>query len=623
MILIVPTDLPPTVGRGRYLYIGGIIAMGKLKSLFEEQKNDVKEIFIKYIATIAAVFLFCVVTIINIDVDRSTEIYEEIMAFFAIFAAGSFFIETVLKKNKLLMYAVDALVAFVLTLMGFNLDEWVSQDALETFEKFFALYIMLLIGTGLYVIIRNSGLSFQRYANTVILNFLRWGFIFIIFNIGMYLILAIFSALIFHIRIYEFFDKLELLLTGLLYFPYALICIVAKKEEKPKFFKVVIKYILMPMLLIAMGIIYIYILKMIFTLNVPNNEVFYICAGVFAFGFYISTMAYAYVDDVDEEIKPLGIYDKIIKYLKYGFIPMVLLEIYAIGVRIAEYGVTEDRYMAVVFIIAQIIYLAWEPIDKLISGFRRSDEKKVSGYYDENGNYVEIDVNSDDVAANADKKTGFGKNYEKLIFVGILMYTFVVIIPPVNMDYTCYASQKKRFEKAMSEGDYISAKSALNELEYSKYGKRYIDTNYTQEELQELNAKYYDSRQDGYNTVYGKLVSISYDKDNIDISGYSRMYPLSVYYGTKGDMHDLELDITPDNYHGNEAIVLRDVSVIVNDAITQYEDMRDRYDYNTEPAYEYICSGNVKLMLTHVSFDYFEDGKTIDGLSMTGYILVK
>lgn len=579
--------------------------MGKLKNLLEEQKNELKDIFVKYIVTIISVFVLCILVIIwdEVSVDFD-DIFEQFITFMGIFICGTFFIETVIKKNKVVMYFIDAFVSFVWTILGYNLYDWIGERASDNFYKFFVLYIMLILGISFYRIIRRSGLSFQKYITKVIINFVKWGLIFLVIDIGIAVILGIFDSLIFDIDYFDVFFNLQLLMAGLIYFPYALICIMAEEEEKTKFFKVVAKFIAMPILLIAMAIIYLYILKIIFTRNVPKNEVFYICAGVFSLGFVVNTMAYAYIDGVDSSVSDentLSVYDKIIKYLKYGFIPMVLLEMYSIGVRIAQYGVTDSRYMAVVFIIAQIIYLAWEPINKLISGVGRGKKDAV---------YV-----------------GYGKGYEKFIFVAIVIYVIVVMLPVVNIDFVCYNSQKHRMEKALDRNDYATALSSYSELKFNIYGKKYIDKNYSKEDIEKLHADYYNDNDynSSYN-YYGTYISPSYSSSNINIAGYSRMYTFSHdWYSVEIDIKNAHLEIEPITAVKNEDVSIKidDISDIIEDALTDdgyYSD--DRYNNSTISAREYIY-GDKKLVITDIRFRYYEDGSTIEDLYLRGYVLIK
>lgn len=587
--------------------------MGKIKELFHEQKVDVKEVFFKYISTIIAVFCACIVVILDMDIGSSSgDTVEQIMTFFVIYAAGSFFIETLFNNNRVIMYVINAFVSFVLTIFAFNLDDWISTHALETYAKYFVLYILIILGISFYVIIKNSGLSFQKYVTTVLLSFVKWGFIFIVLNLGIVVILGIFNSLILRIDVFEIVTKMELLFTGIIYFPYALICILAKKEDRSKFYKVVAKYVLMPILLIAIAIIYLYIVKMVFTLSVPKNEVFGICSMVFCFGFVINIMAYSYIDD-DESVNgsELTFYDKLIKYLKYTFIPMVILEMYSMGVRIGDYGVTGDRYLGVIFIIAQIIYLAWEPIDKLLESFRK---ERAEG--EESGNISELR-----------KKAGFGKGYEKLIFVAIIIYIFVVIFPLTNIEFVCYKSQKKRMEKAMDSQDYVTAMGAYNELKYNSYGEKYIDENYTKEDIENLHANYNSTRETNDYYYYGVYISPSYPLSDIDIRGYSKMYCFNTNSYDKDDIKNISLSIAPENfdYNGDYYLEIKDVSRIVNQAI---EDS----DYNNDKRYEYrepnklqeiIYDNNIKIVISDITFTYYEDGSTISDLRVKGYVLVK
>ncbi len=592
--------------------------MGKIKELFHEQKVDVKEVFFKYISTIIAVFCACIVVILDMDIGSSSgDTVEQIMTFFVIYAAGSFFIETLFNNNRVIMYVINAFVSFVLTIFAFNLDDWISTHALETYVKYFVLYILIILGISFYVIIKNSGLSFQKYVTTVLLSFVKWGFIFIVLNLGIVVILGIFNSLILRIDVFEIVTKMELLFTGIIYFPYALICILAKKEDRSKFYKVVAKYILMPILLIAIAIIYLYIVKMVFTLSVPKNEVFGICSMVFCFGFVINIMAYSYLDVEDEDSpfgRPLTTYEKVIKYLKYAFIPMVILEIYSIGIRIGDYGLTEDRYMGVIFIIAQIIYLAWEPIDKFLESFRKEKNKE-----EESSNIPGLRKSS---------KAGYGRGYEKFIFVVIILYIFVFLVPVTSVEYTCYRSQRKRMEQALNRQDYVTAMGAYNVLRYNSYGEKYIDEKYTNEDIENLHTYYYEIKTgDNQYNAYGVYINPSYSTSDINIKGYSKMYKFSVNDYQKEDMKNMNLQISLDNfdYNNKNYLEINDLSDVIERALKDYGyNQKERgYNYNTTKPQEFMYDSNIKIIISNIRFSYYEDGSTIGDLYMEGYILVK
>ena len=47
--------------------------------------------------------------------------------------------------------------------------------------------------------------------------------------------------------------------------------------------------------------------------------------------------------------------DKVNRAIPYLFTPFIFLQIYSMGIRIKEYGLTESRYIAVILIIFEII----------------------------------------------------------------------------------------------------------------------------------------------------------------------------------------------------------------------------------------------------------------------------
>ena len=80
-----------------------------------------------------------------------------------------------------------------------------------------------------------------------------------------------------------------------------------------------------------------YIIKIIVFKDMPSNQIFRILAALFILGCPIWTMVCNFKEDT--------IIDKINKLLPKLFIPFIILQIYSIGVRILENGITENRYL--------------------------------------------------------------------------------------------------------------------------------------------------------------------------------------------------------------------------------------------------------------------------------------
>ncbi len=583
--------------------------MGKLKIIMNDQKNAVRNIFFRYIATISSIILVSIIFVfLNITHYRygAGDVIDKVLSFLYLFAVGAFLIESVIKREGVKLaepvtaYVTDAVIALVLDIAGYELSGRLN----EQFIKAVWLYIMLALGTGLYKIIRDSGLSFHKYSVKLIFGLIKVGSIFLILNIGVLLILCIFDALIYGIYILDIMENFEYLLLGFVYTPYLLICITDKKEEKSKFIKGLLLYALMPLVMIAVGIIYLYIIRIIVEKSMPSNEVFHICAWLFVIGAFIWTMAYAYMEDNPS----LSVYEKTIKNMKYIYAPFILLEIYAIALRIHYHGLTETRYFGILFILFQIVYIAWEPMIGLLCRMRKKSDGKVT----------------------------YGQGLEGLIFVLIGMYFIGVLVPVVNGEYLSYLSQKARFQEALSElkeaegtdcayafMQYIGTTAAygfVSHYEYlsdNYYGEKYLAENYDKAELAIYIQQFYSLGIDdfGYTWETVDIACESKAAEGIDISGYSKLYELNYrdYSGNEADIDTLrafEID------YGEDSTVRLDLT----DCIRTAEE-HDYHSHTAEKPYEYETEGGQKVILCSIWFRYSEELGLYDNVRLEGYVL--
>ena len=223
-------------------------------------------------------------------------------------------------------------------------------------------YVLTLTGLSLLAIIRESRLSFEQYAVRMIFSCFRIFLILLVLNLGFLLILYMVDLLIVPLKIGTWIVRMELFLIPIVYVPYILSCLTNRTEERPSgFVKGLVLYALMPIYMAVVLVIYIYMARIVITWTFPVNQVFYFCAGIFSVGVVIWTMAYAFTRRDRSKI-----YNIIIRYMKYIVAPLILLELYAMIIRIHEYGWTTPRSYGIYFISLQIVYTAWEPILMLI-----------------------------------------------------------------------------------------------------------------------------------------------------------------------------------------------------------------------------------------------------------------
>lgn len=123
------------------------------------------------------------------------------------------------------------------------------------------------------------------------------------------------------------------------------------KEEMsiPKAFKVIFMFILLPLYLILLFVLYAYLAKSLFTLTLPNGKInwFVSFASVFYLIFFFSIRQF--------ESKAAKL------YCKWGaalLIPLIVTQCIAFGIRINAYGYTEARYASLLYILFSVACVA-------------------------------------------------------------------------------------------------------------------------------------------------------------------------------------------------------------------------------------------------------------------------
>ncbi len=164
------------------------------------------------------------------------------------------------------------------------------------------------------------------------------------------------------------------------------------------------------------------------------------------------------------------------------FVPLILLQIYSIGIRIKQYGITPDRYMGVMWIILELIYLVI---------------------------YFKM------------------HRYAGRIFVIIAAASITaLLLPRINMYSISIHSQEKilsiyKKEGKLSEEAEKKIYGAYEYLQDVQNSEKYLEDKYTQEEIEEITG-FYDEMDNRY---YSPEIRIGIDSyiDDFDISEYSKM----------------------------------------------------------------------------------------------------
>lgn len=592
--------------------------MGKVSNYINQNMAKFKQIYIRYAASIFCALIVAIVMIIDGQWKGFNP--EKIIFVCSVWIAGNILVESLWKKtaeetrkNKkkwLSGYGVTCLIAIVFQIAAdkFAAGNVEKRDVTNLiFENILYFYIACTVLLAVYVLIRQQRLDMPHCIGRILFALLRAAGMYLVLNIAVILIVEIIDSLLFHMKVWRVETYIQLLLSALAYFPTCLLAVSDTSEDNAAFTKKFVSYVLLPCVWIAMFVIYLYVVKIIVTQEVPSNEIFSICASLFAIGMPIWMMASGFVEEKSSR------YKKLIHITKYIYAPFILLEIYSMSVRVKVYGLTEQRYAAWMFILLQVIYILWEKIYARYA--RLAGRKKTYNNQADTG-----DTGTEHANEINQTKTQINWHYENLILV-LVGFLFVgLLLPFGNAQYLSYQSQKNRFVKNQTSDKEVAAE-AYDYLRGNAYGRRYIKTNLTEAEQDELHSMMYggdthDSEQ--WESVYFYADPI--EEKGIIIDGYAKIYTMTAHWNEES---------TIENYE-NKTITVGDSeykNVDFTSCISYYknlENKRENQEINEKDiVYEIQVSDTEKLIITYISFEIDEKQDKINRMFMKGYMLTK
>lgn len=541
--------------------------MKNIKEKIEKIFNKFKKLFETYPLTLFVIVITTVILAITVDTEILVSIsLDNILLFSALFGCGNLFIETILKKNdikKIGLYILSAIFAIAIT-FSTNIENDVLGIKNTVFigyiSRIIVCYLVSTVAITIYIHYKNSKLEFNEYILKAGINFFRTGLIYLLLVIGLAMITSVFVFLLLSGENYSLVYRVQILLIGFFLLPMSINSVYDLKNEIDKFEKIIVRYVLDVLVIIAFVVIYLYIGKIILLRDMPANQIFRIIAILFVIGCPIWIVA-GYFKDND-------FIAKINNKLPILFIPFILLQIYTIGVRIYYNGMTEPRYLCIMLIIFEIIYTII---------------------------YI--------------------KNKEKdgnIILVLVVITIISGIVPYLNMFKVSQISQYNNL-KIIKEKDNLSelekekVAGAYYYLKDTEEGKELITGLLTQDEIDEI-VKY------NGNSSNKKSIYLSKNVENIDIADYNKLYVINSYNYYK-DYNSIETEfknIKVDNYE-------IDLSNIILEYIANEENIEEYFEENNE----YVITENKKIIIESLVLYYDSINKTVTDYSLDGYLLVK
>ena len=537
--------------------------MEKVKDFFNRLTSNYKTYVKQYMATnIVIIIATLVFTFANFNAWSK---FLTSFAIIAVIAAINFFVaESYFKKKSARIYSY---------IIGFAIagifERFVNYNAFGTsIYRILIGYSIVAFLIGLFKVIKNSGLELSKYCTRSFKNLFGTGVIYGILVVGFILIMTIAISLLTPGKDYEPVMRAQIAIFGLFLVPATLLSITNTEGESSKFIEAVISFVLLPLTALATIIIYIYMLKILALRQIPQNSIYKIIAGLFVVAFPVWVMTYEY----KQKNKFVEVFSKI---MPIAFIPLIGLQVYSIGARIGENGITPVRYMGVMFIIFEIIAIVLSIVNKR-------------------------------------------KYLTNALLVAAVLMAISTILPVVNMEEISNYNQASRLKNAWREGESFTSLSSeekatassayrylLRQENSEKYLPKYLDKEELTEKLIEHYSPYGDEDEtyDEKRTTY-KRVNYQYPDDGvITVEGYNCIKKFQVYeydineenlesvslYDTFNiNLKDYVLGLIEANKNGDESAK----EYIVSHRVHRVDDSRDIYITDVNLSYEVDLEGN-------------------------------
>ncbi|MCR5720617.1 MAG: DUF4153 domain-containing protein, partial [Lachnospiraceae bacterium] len=501
-----------------------------------------------------------------------------------------FFLDTVMeksiKKTMIALISAGALLFYagivteeVFGKSIFNrLNKIIGTDRLLMYTGGFVLVFALL---GVYYSYKKleGEYTFSEYVMGVVSRSFLVGVIYSVVLLGLMTLTFIFTQLLFG-NFEDIFLPLFVLVTGFYLTGSFLSGVASSTKEIPKFVEILFKYVLYIMVLAAYLILYIYFIKIIALSAFPSNIVYGILTFMFSF-----SMPLAYLN-LESKEKFIGVSARILPFIHA---PLLFLQLYCVGVRIGQYGLTPSRFMGCIFIVVEIVYIVLYLI------------KKEKVYY----------------CLPVFAIMGF------LAF--IMPVTNILSVPKISQTHVIDRLVDKE-ENKLTEHEHGRLYAAYNYLCRMDNGRIYLEKRYNEEQLEYLgNLKRNDSDNNTYNTEYRYFQSRC---KSMDVSGYGTVTPFRCYDSVRDaetsvgiDVTDLTLEkITFGSYYDEEYEKLDhfDASAFVSVLMDSSYDINKSMFEATLPDYK---SGDAKVVITDANISYDPVSEKIISLNINGYII--
>ena len=563
----------------------------RLKNFVKKVAAALAEVFKDYPVTMVMILVAALMAAILIMLDyqdTNEETVEKIMVFCFLTAAQAVAVEEVFRKKLIPRIGclaaalfISGLSVYILTCESDTLFGLDIEMVGEMWGRTWIVYGICLFATVIFFMQKRLKEDIEDYATRSFLALLRSYVLYGLFAGGIAIILLIFNELIFDTD--DLLASIEAFL-AISFLSAMTIRALSKPHEKPgKFARICVMYALLPMLVISYAIIYIYMIKIFVTNDIPSNSVFPILSWLFFLGTFIWTMAH----DIGRDEKGINRAAFIVPYV---YIPFIFLQIWSLSIRIGQYGLTVSRYFGIVLIIIEVIYFAL-----YILGRRTK------------------------------------KDMIRIMLAVFTAFSLIsVLVPGIRYDDTVIRSQVKRVRKILAKEkighyDSESLESAYNTIRRVSFkGEKIADEGFSAQEMARIKECMENNGNHYQRTAY---MRDSQRIASLDISEYKRIYETGYVNWEYGDIKEAPYDvhfttIESEEYDPENTEYVLNLEGLAKEAISQYEEGKE-YDFMLGRYGLMKVDDDHDLFIKEVSISYNGDEPEKISIQFSGYLLEK
>ena len=327
--------------------------MKKIKENVKKFLLHFKSGFERFPITIILAFLHFITGIYIAEVRsfQSDEFVEvNLLLFGSIFITAMFemlYEKYFYKQNRWLVRGIYSAITFVISIIFFV--EYLRTN--DYYNIYYFTLIPISIVLFLLIPILKKKENKEKYLQSVFSNFVITGIFAGVLWIGVEIILTTVNylffysgdSLFFRLTTYSFWFITEV-------FGASLFLSLLKKPddnlenyEFPFIFNLLIKFVIIPLIIIYTGVLYIYMMKVLISMHLPKGLISHLVLWYTAFSVAVMILITPFTqkDKFFENFK---------KYFPYFSIPLIFASLFAVFQRTYQYGITENRYYVLISI---------------------------------------------------------------------------------------------------------------------------------------------------------------------------------------------------------------------------------------------------------------------------------